>query len=250
MVKITNPKPGIIHKHTCFLDEIDIVVEPSNREIDPAIERRIPEKWAEIYAKAKEVGKLVYDSRYNYRYNASRLTENALTIYMAPISFSVSYSLRQIPEIYQKPSAYWPRGLSISGFLKTADDFFVFGRRSGTTMSKGRVGLIGGLVDKKWDDKPKYLSRILVDELREEINVNANETDAFQCRGLVMTEDSKVCIITWINLQLDMRSVHKQFERSNDAEMQTLEFISESDLRSYLLKQDSFLPMMVEFLKN
>jgi hypothetical protein len=231
------------------LENIILTLEKdSNRKIYPEFEVKLAKKWEDILKDAKEQGKLAYDNPYCLRLNNFQLDNKNLELKVSYEPFSKRFPIFKSEEIRNLAHEYWAKGLFICSFIKTSDNKYIFGKRSGKTLASHDIDFIGGGLDKKIEDPKTYLKYMLFNEFKEEINLE--ETDISTCvfKGMIVTFSTLIGIMCNTTLRIDSNSVLQKFNQHNDNEMSSLEIIDEKNILNFLDSLDGYRKTSSEFL--
>lgn len=248
--------PTILVKKKCKLEDIELILEESNRIIDSELEAAAEELWAKKLADAKKTGKLAYDNPHTIRLNEFEETDKGLRYKVSEIPFRIRYALPQVPEMIEMPYDYWSKGMFIGGLTRTSDDLFVFGVKGNHSLSteslkkKVKIDPIGGALDKPIDDKQNYLQNMLNQEIKEELGLDPDNVFSVTVIGMVISKYSFVGISCYTKLSVDSKEVQQSFKTNSDREFSDIIFVEESGLREFLLETEDYRPLLWDLYSN
>jgi len=228
-------QPKVLAKGRYYPKDISISYKKeSNRKIDKSLELKVSQKWEEMLKEAKSKGKLIYNGE-SYRLNNLTETNCKLHFEVSKFRYSTRRPIREFPEELEKLGEdYYSRGLAIGGFIKTTDDLYIFGKRSGKTMETNSEDFIGGIVDEVDLKTGEDIFKLNKREIFEELNITSAEIADIYLVGVVSTGVANVVIISQTFLNVDSEHVNQLFDKRKDSEMKSLRFVKEKDLKTYL----------------
>lgn len=208
--------------------------ETSNRKINRQVESTLNSIWQKLYADAVEAGKVVYDGD-NFRLDSYNIEQDKLNLKISPLKFSTLVSLREnLDELKKLGEEYYPKNLSIGGFIKTTDNKYIFGQKSTKIMSMSSADFIGGMLDglRSIDSEGLFIKH--EEEVFEETGVSSQHFVESYIVGMILGHKAGVSIITSTLLDLSSMEVQSIFDKYNQEEISKLVFIDQKDLKSYL----------------
>ena len=243
--------PKILVKGKFYADDIIVTTNPvSNRKVDDVLESKVKVAWKEVYKKAKAEGKQVWDG-VSFRLNDVREEHSHLKLEVSPIKFSVRYPLNKMKEDLERLGEdYYPRGMAIGGFIKTLDGEFIFGQRSGKSMTSNKIDFIGGVIEEHdGASGQSLLSRNQI-EIKEEVGIDRRFIDEMFVVGVVLSNTTNVILITYTELSMGSLEVRNVFSKATDDEMSDLIFVEEKNLAEYLESLGGYKTMVIELLDS
>jgi len=244
-------EPKILVKGGFSPEDIHIQLNrETNRKTTQELEKLIREEWEWLYSKAKSEGRIIWDGE-SYRLDDFRVNEHGeLFLKVSPIKYSVRAPLNRLTQYTEKlGEQYLAKGLGIGGFLKTTDGKFIFGVRSGKTLTSNKIDFIGGIVENVDLNSGKELFSQNYKEIQEEMGVSKDQIDNMVVLGMILSNTSNVIIITFTQLNIDSKKVLDVFRQRNDEEMSSLEFVEEESLKDYLHDLGGYKVVVYELLK-
>ena len=225
-------------------------VEQSNRKIDPEVEASLAQVWENNFKIAKEQGKLIFDGE-SFRLEEFKVINGKLELTVSKFKYSVRSSLVSLaPKLIGKGMEYTANGLAIAGFIRTSDGKYIFGGKSGKTTSTLKVDFIGGIVEPKELKNGKDLIECNKAELKEEINIDAQDIQDIEVTGIIFSPTSNIIILTNTELNLTSEEVLEKFRLENDGEISEIIFKSPEELPDYVKEIGSYKPQALELLNN
>lgn len=244
-------EPKIYFKKLFKPDDILIsVLEKSNRKIDPSLEAKIKTTWTQLYKEAKKNNKVIYDGL-NYRLESYEIDGENLHLTLSTFPFSIRKPLSDHRDDLEVLGPdYYANGLSIGGFIQTTDNKFVFGNKSGNTLSRNAIDFIGGTLEgieiKTSDDLVKKNK----DEILEEIGITDNEIESIQIISMVLTPGTNIIIVTHTKLNISSEQLQTNFNQSSekDGEMSGIEIVERENLENFLKSLGGYKIHAVELI--
>lgn len=230
----------------------DVIIEEveSKREINNELESSCRGEWRKIIAEAKEQGRKIWESRI-YRFESCRWSGNQVFFNFSTIPFSIRFSLNQFTNrIRDLGFEYAALGLFSSCFVETADNKFVFIKKSRKYYTLRQYSFIGGVLSK--DERElkngQDLFREVQKEISEEIGCEIDIKNIFLEAGYI-TENFNFCLIFYAKTDLFFSNLSKLF-KNGDGETARVIGIEHHKLvefsRKYLLPKDYVKFDMVE----
>src|SRR5260221_3610457 len=138
------PAPRLLLKGKILREDITIHFNAtSKRKINPVIESKIKEVWAETYKIATEKGQTIYNGE-SYRVDDYKYENGKLALTLSKFTYEVRSSLNKLAAEIELlgDDQYYSRGFAIGGFLKTSDGKYIFGQRSGKNVTSNTIDFI------------------------------------------------------------------------------------------------------------
>lgn len=217
-------------------EDIAITLNPqSKRALSPQVEAEIENIWQETVKDAEEKGKLIFNGE-SFRLDDFQINDGKLSLELSKFSYKVRSSLSKLSErLVLLGEAYYCRGLSIGGFVETTDHKFIFGQRSGKTLTNNNVDFIGGILDPKVINNGYDLFAHNKQEIFEELGVTEDNILSIELVALVLTSATNIILLTRTKLDMSSTEVNHTFENANDKEeMKSLMFVDREELSDFL----------------
>lgn len=244
-------KPKILISGKFYADDISVKVNPhSNRKIDKTVERGINPLWEKIYKKATAEGKQVWDG-ISFRLNDVHEEQGTLMFEVSPIKFSIRYPLcTMVSELEHLGEDYYAKGMGIGGIIETSDGKYIFGQRSGKTMTSNKIDVIGGFVEGVdfTDKREQGLLAVNTMEIKEELGIDSFRIKEMSVIGVVLSYTTNVVVVTYTELEMDSSEVRQSFNNATDDEMSDLVFVEKENLKKFLITLGGYKPLVVELL--
>src|SRR5690606_605584 len=154
---------------------------------------------------------------------------------ISPLKFSTLISLREnLDELRKLGEEYYPKNLSIGGFIKTTDSKYIFGQKSTKIMSMSSSDFIGGMLDglKSIDSAGLFIKS--TEEIFEETGVSSQHIIESYIIGMILGHKAGIIIFTSTLLDLSSAEVQNIFDKFKQDEISKLVFIDQKDLKTYL----------------
>ncbi len=245
-------QPRILIKGDFTSKNIEITTNLiSNRAISDDVEKQIDKVWQETVENAKKSSQLIFDGE-SFRLDSYTVNAGILKLELSKFKYKVRSSLNKLKdELGNLGDEYYCNGLAIGGIIKTKDNKFIFGRRSGNTITNNSVDFIGGILEPEVIKGAEDLFRYNKQEMLEEIGLNETYIISQKLIALVLSPSTNIIMLTYTRLNIDSGEVKNIFEQSNDKfEMSELVFINEDKLIEYLHKLGGYKVAVAELLKD
>lgn len=192
--------------------------------------------------KAKESGKLAFDAD-TFRLDTYRIDNHELYLEVSNLRFSKRKPLKDmVSELIPLGEAYFPKGMSIGGFIKTTDDKYIFGQRNGRSLTKTTQDFIGGIVQPEKLDSGRDLFGANYQEIDEELNIPKSKITSMCLLGVVLSNTSDVICVMDTHLSLTLAEVNMLFRDRKDAEMDSIVVIEKKALEQYMQTLGGYKP--------
>jgi len=207
----------------------------SSRKVDPSIEQEALDNWYKNLQTYKENNQKIWDGT-TYRLNTLKIYENSLDLELSTVKFSTINGYRDIFKKYDLNTEYYIDHISVGALIKTSDNKYLFGERSGKTAARSPIDLIGGGASK---DELEITSgedfeTLLLKEIEEETNLDLNHIKKSEIIGIVRSQSTNVIIIFEVILNISSQNVLRLFKQRGDDEMKSLVFVEQANLKESL----------------
>lgn len=243
-------QPKILIKGIFYPKNIRVNFEnKSNRKVDSEIESRIDSIWDRVHNEAREQGKLTFNGKI-YRLNNYHVSNSQLEITFSQIEYKTRIGIiEQMDKVLSLGEDYLHKNVAIGGLIKTADNKYVFGIKSGKTMNQSKEDIIGGMVE---PDFKITSGEMLIEEnfreIKEELNVDKELVQDLHVIGLVLSSNGGIIIITSCSLTIDSDVVKKKFDEDSDEEHSDLRFVEAEVLNNYLDELGGYRPLIKDLI--
>ena len=243
-------KPKILAAGPFKPENVKIKLNPkSKRKINPEIEKSCKKIWKDFYKKSKQEGKVIYDGT-SYRLDQLYQKGKSLEVEISKVKFSIKKPLNiQIDKLEKHGFEYFPNTIAIGGPLHTKDDKFIFGKKSGNTVSLTNIDFIGGVAET--DTKlanGKDLLKVVEKEMYEEVNVPSNQVDSYQFLGVILSPWANVIFVIIPVLKITFKEVLNLFKDRTDPELSRLIVVEKENIIDYLGNLDGYKPQAAKLL--
>jgi hypothetical protein len=220
----------------------------------PAIDQAIDQKWLELIQKAQTNEQLLFNGssfRLNkieesYGLGSSEGTIETINLEVSPFDFRTRKCLQLLVDTVEELGfEYTGNGLAIGGLLQTTDKYYVFGERSGKTLSSNSVDFLGGVVDSTVELSGQGLKGMLFQELLEEANIPSSVIDSSICLGLIQAQVGNVMVISHTQLNISKMELEGFFREADKTEMKGLIFVPANEINSYLMHLGGYKELVV-----
>jgi hypothetical protein len=245
-------EPKILFKGKILPQNINIHYSlTSNRKVNEDYEAQALNKWSEIYSKAKDEGKEIWISNY-YRLDELKQNNNKLDLTLSTIPFSLILGYRELGLLQNLHQDYYTNHMSVGSLVQTSDNKYIFGERSGKTMSRSNIDMIGGGLNTTEINlnSGEDIYQMLIKEFEEEISLKFSDISSSECIGIVLSRNMNVIFIFETKLKISSEKLYSNFKSINDKkELKDLIFIDEDKLGGYLDELGSYKSLVKELLK-
>jgi hypothetical protein len=213
------------------LKDLKINIENSNLRIKEEIRVKIEEIWQELKSSSAQNGKLLYNGL-SWRLNSIK----GLSLNIAAISFKERRSLElMIDQLDYNDTNQIGMGLAIGSLIKTADNYYIFGQRSGKTQAISKVDIIGGIFENMDIKDSSDLTNTLFEEMEQEACIKTEDIEDCQLLGIIGGNRGNVIIVFHSVLNKSRDEIEQTFDKNNDKEeMSGMIFVPKSQLNAYL----------------
>lgn len=224
--------------------------EISKRKIDTELEEKVDKFWLEFYKQAIKENKIIFDGE-SYRLDGFEENSGKLVIEMSKIKFSKRLPLSRVDGVWNYSNDYQQNGLAIGGFIKTKDNKYIFGVKSGDTISKQTVDFIGGMLeDEHIPQNGQDLFNVNIREIEEEAGIDKSFINTINLIGLIRSKSTTIVLLTFIELNLSENEVKKIFSVRHDSEMSDLIFKKYDELENFCNELGSYKPLSFALFKK
>lgn len=218
------------------LDDIYLsFTDKSNLVLTKELEDSIEDSWREDLEIAKVQNRDLWDGT-TFRINKLKISEKKVDIEISTMSFKQITGLRKIMRVGDIAEASIPKHISCGGIIKTTDDFYIIGVRSGKTMSTSTIDLIGGGASKDEFklENSKDLLNIAIEEMEQETGIDKTKIEASRLLGLILSPTATYIFIFQVDLSISRDDADRIFKENHDNEMSNLLFLKKEDLTAKL----------------
>lgn len=243
-------KPSILIKGPFNRANVNVSYNPvSNRKKDPELEKKVEAMWIKMQNEAKKNGKLIYNGG-SYRLNGYEIKNGKLMIEVSKFKYSTRRPIREFEDKLERLGPdYYSKGLATGGYIKTADDWYVFGIRSGKTMENNSEDFIGGVLD-AIDLSKMHIFDHNNSEIKEELNISMSSIKDVSLLGLVSTGTCNIIMVLFSNLTLTKKDVRDCFTKEGNIEMRDLRFVRAHELEKYMYSLGGYKPEAFRLAKE
>lgn len=225
------------------------ILNESTRKTSPDIEAKIPKLWDEIFSTAKANGQLIFDGE-SFRLESFTFEENKLALKVSKFKYSLRSPLVSLAnELIGLGMEYTANGLAIGGFIRTTDNKYIFGMKSGKTISQSKQDVIGGILESEVLDSGEDIFNHNKDEINEEAGIKAEDIESMSLIGIIYAVSTNIILTTFTQLKIDSKQAEERFNAGTDNEMSSLVYVDEKDLDQYVKDVGSYKPQALELLK-
>ncbi len=246
--------PVMIEPKVLFVGPIDssklkVDVVESNRRTNPQIDQMVEEKWKELKSWADREGRTLFNGT-SYRLNTVTEVDDAVKLEVAEIKYNIRRSLAGLSDILSEYGEdFYGKGMAIGGPVRTLDGKYVFGLRSGKSVTPTDIDFIGGILeDFEFKDGSSLLEKDK-SELCEELGIGDLDIRSIEILGLVLSNTGNVIVITFTDLAVNSNQLSQLFSNA-DEEMKKIIFVEENALKNYLNNLGGYKPSVVELLQK
>lgn len=211
-------------------NEVTVVGVPNSLQLDDELAEMVAERWQAVLEKAKQNNQEVWDDPMQ-RFEGAEEYDGALQLNMSQTRFSTRYSLRGM--IAEGKTTVKTFGSYVHCLVRTSDDWYVFGKKSGKYVSDHNFSFIGGVLD--YDGKrPRTPFEVARIELSEEAGIASEEITSLELVGMYESDHGSIGMTMSVVLRLDKTAVLATFTQKTDKELASLEFIRKEDVVPYM----------------
>jgi hypothetical protein len=208
---------------------------------DPEIAKKIQIVWDAYYQ--EQIGKgIQMQNLDNYRLDSISNMKGAITLHLSVIDYATKIGFREYLKTHPISDFVLdqlPRGIGIGGLLKTADNKYIFAKKSGKTNAKFATGFIGGIPtrDEVVINSGRDLAHHLEEEIFEELGVSIENISEISITDIVLSDSGSIMILTESNINLTVEEVRESFkQRSDKIELSDFIVVPEGDELRELLQ--------------
>lgn len=234
--------------------EEDIVIHYSDkgkRKINPQIESRIDNIWLETLISAKEKGQQAYDG-ISYRCDSLSINNGKLHLWISPTSFKIVNGLKKLKEeIWLLGEDYMSKCIAIASIIKTSDNKFIFGEKTGKTLSNSARDLIGGIIEDLEFSSSRVIFQTNIRELGEEASIKPEQIASSRLVEVIQSSTGSILIILYTKLNIDSNSLLERFRNENDnLELNNLIITDNVKLVEVLKSMEGYRRTIAESIEN
>lgn len=228
------------NEDTFSVKKVDIKIQLSAQQL-----KGMDKRWKDYEEGAKSKGNRVWNGTF---YRLENIDDFEKELELSTISYSTIRGLTYNNDLSTIPPSSWTNHISTNSLIKTSDGLFVLGRRGANTMSKLKVGLIGGGLqpEEQTVDSGSDIFDNQRREMEEELGISSEEIRLMRGIGIVHSAISTVTFIFYSELSIEKSQLLKAFDENSDDEIRDLEFVTEKDLRKYLISIGGYLGLVGE----
>lgn len=222
----------------------------NQRKIDPVIEKKAKQIWAQKVDEARSQGKKMWDQPV-FRLDNYEAEEQNCKLTFSTIPFSIRSCIKDFThELVEKGEDYLPMATYSSIFIQTKDGEFVFGEKSDNYMTSKTFTYIGGVFNKEKGQRNINLFESARSEIYEELGLSQEDLESFELLGAFRSESCNVGFIFHCKLNLGMADLSKRFESRNDLELKDLHFVEKEDINMFSNEKIGKEPEIIRILEN
>lgn len=241
--KILSDKPFKDNTYT-------IVHTASSLKLEDIDKTLISANWQKFLKKAESKGSKQWDGTFYRMENIQDIVSGSKQLTFSTIKFSQVRGIKDDPSLATKFRA---NNTGTNSLIRTADGYFIFGVRNSNSMSKSKVDLIGGGLQKS-ELPVNNFSDVFKNEFKEiyeETGLTKEDITGMKGIGIVQSGKSNVLFAFFTQLNKTKSEVQEIFSKNNDDEMSELEFVEENVLTEYLKDKGDYRPLTAElYFKN
>jgi hypothetical protein len=236
-------KYSILFKCNLTPSDILITYSDDNKYVHNTEQAKIEAVWLKYIEQAKETDRRIWDA---VLYRLAKLSHCGNKIHLHLGSINVKEVLAAREGFLTDTS---PDNLFVTSLLKTSDDLYLFGRKSITSQNNSEM--IGGTLSRSEIDIKcgSDILKALYNEFDEETNIKPHHVLTSSLLGIIRTQIESIGLIWESELSITSKEAQQRFDTKNDGEIKELAFVPESDLKSFLKAQNSYLPLISELVK-
>lgn len=244
-------EPLIISNGPFDINTYEIKHVDSTLYLDKKIKDSVDTNWKDFLTEAKKRGGNPWNGTFYRIENLNELSQGENILKFSTIRYSEIRGLTYNVDLSTLEEQSRPNHVSTGSLIITSDNYFIFGVRNNNSMSTRAIDFIGGGLqkDELVINKLSDIFANQVKEIKEEIGVHDDHIS--KMIGLGLLYSTKYCLIFMFYTRLDLsrKQVQNIFGSRHDDEMQSLEFIEEKDLESYLKDKGSYRPLVSKLYK-
>jgi hypothetical protein len=240
----------ILLKTNCSADDILIRHRThSSRVISEDFKNRLEESWIEYCQQAEKKGKRVWNSHL-YRFEDIESLNGSVALEVSTIETKEVLIFRELAKRHTFDESEWPKNMFVASLLMTADEKYLFAIPSGLTVGSRSVDLLGGALSRNEAviKNGRDILEALYREFKEEFNVDKRFVAQSQFRGVVQTNYFNIGLIFLTTLSIDGKEAQRLFREKNDGELESLLAIEGTEVKNFLARSGSYLPLTNELI--
>lgn len=224
-------------------------VKTSNRKIDIEVEKKTQSIWEETLKESKEKGWNIYNGE-SYRLEQIGKNGNNIELKVSKLKFKTRNSLtRQSISLHKLGEDYYCKGLAIGWFLRTSDNKYIFGQRSGSSLTVTRIDFIGGILEDVNLRSGKDIIHKGLQEIKEEAGISKQNLKDISIATFVISPSTNIIVLASALVNLDSIECKSIFEKERlEDEMSNLVFVDKDKLRQFLLNLGGYKTPLVDVL--
>ncbi len=222
----------------------------------------IEKHWKDEIYKAYKKNKLLFNGPI-YRLEKFEKKGSSLIVYVSATNFKelmgTNFYHPELAEVYGK--SYLSNAIALCTFLETADEYFVFVKRSTKVyFGEGLWHLIAGQFSiEKNETRTLSVLEVLYKELLEEGSLVKVDIESCVCLGLIRDKiHFKPELVFYTKIHLSAKDVAEKINTAHDGyEHEEVTFIKKSDLDSFMksgkftsIAQGNYYLYKTEYIKN
>lgn len=240
----------ILLKGPIFPEDILVKqVKTSNRKINAEVEKNIQAIWEETIKESKRKGWNIYNGE-SYRLEEISKDKSNVELKVSRLKFKTRNSLtRQSASLHKLGEDYFCKGLAIGWFLRTSDNKYIFGQRSGNSLTETRTDFIGGILEDVDLKSGKDIIHKGLQEVKEESGISEQNLKGINIATFVISPSTNIIILASALVNLDSTECKSIFEKDRlENEMRKLVFVDEENLGQFLLDLGGYKTPLVDIL--
>ncbi|MEJ1970502.1 MAG: NUDIX hydrolase [Rhizomicrobium sp.] len=237
--------PRILSKGPRRLAELGVAIVDAPWRCDAAYDALVDAAWEKRLAQAEAEGWGLWDGTL-YRVANCDTRGEGDPLHLGTVAYRHVATFRPLHEAHAAAGLEPLHHLSTAALVRSADGFYLFGRRTG----RGTVDLIGGGVqpDELAVASGADLEANLHKEMREEVGLPRDAVTALAGLGIVLSTVSNVLIIAHAQTSLSRAGLEAAFADREDDEMAAPVFVPEAGLVDYLRAMTDYRRLIPDLL--
>lgn len=237
----------IIYDQAFDVDNLNLEIIETSLILDQDQQNKVDLKWLVLEENAIKNNLTLYNGE-SYRlesFNKNGIN-NSYDLKLSKINFKERICLEKLSK--NQENKVFSKGLAIGCFMQTADEFFIFGKMSGKTMSDDKIDFIGGVADSDIETSAKGLWGKFLQEMKEEASIDEKYVKYKKYLGFVKPLQGNIILLTYCKLSLSKDEVLDLFNTHHDNEILGLDFVYEDSLELYLNSVGCYKPKAYQLL--